>query len=349
MQYHGSCKSATLTIWLTALLLILPSQAMRFIALGDWGTPEIAKVVPYILEQVTNDTAAMLMVGDNFYDYGVQDVNDPKFQSVYEIPFHDFPLNVVFQVIAGNHDYYLNIQAQIDYADPLYKRWYFPSLYYTRAYANEEFSVLTINLDAFSLAGGESGLSGPLATDRRQLHWLEQQLREQAHLFDWVVVVSHYPVYSCNEYSDTKAFENEIFPLLIKYRVDTYVSGHIHLLQHVAKQGLNMFVSGSGARYIPQAHCVLGKNSDGVNVLAVQENAYGFIVLDFAATKLRATFHRVSLDGKEHREVYETYVDRVKKKSPHEQQTNEGANTKKSTSLRQIIVNRLRSNKGQGD
>lgn len=304
----------------------------RFIVLGDWGSEEIAKVAPHMLAEVDSATEAVLLLGDNFYPSGTSGVDDKQFASTYQVPFRRFPPNLPFQVIAGNHDYYSNVQSQVAFTKRD-KRWYFPSLYYSRAYGN----VLTINLDTYALVGGESNFGGTVVGDREQLAWAENELATRAHLFDWVVVVGHYPIYSCNEGSDTVALENELFPLLVKYKVDLYLSGHIHLQQHVEKRGVNMFVSGNGARYIPRAQCALGVNRDEANVLFFTENSFGFIVLDFTDHLLQAKFHRVSVDGSEHSVVYEMEAVRIPKLLEQPRAA------RYSYSLRQSLINRLRT------
>ncbi|KAH9255296.1 hypothetical protein BASA81_006736 [Batrachochytrium salamandrivorans] len=318
---------------LVGCLVTTIEARQRFIVLGDWGSEEIAKVAPHMLGEVDSDTEAVLLLGDNFYPVGTSNANDPQFASIYQVPFQHFPPHLPFQVIAGNHDYYSNIQSQLTFTNRD-RRWYFPSLYYSRAYGK----VLTINLDTYGLVGGESNFGGTVVSDREQLLWIENELKTRAHLFDWVVVMGHYPIYSCNEGSDTIALENELFPLLVKYKVDLYLSGHIHLQQHVEKLGVNMFVSGNGARYIPRAQCQLGVNRDQANVLLFTENSFGFIVLDFTSHLLQAKFHRISIDGSEHSVVYEMEAVRMHKLP-------EQPRAKYSYSLRQSLLNRLRTNR----
>ena len=69
-------------------------QTLNFLVLGDWGgKPD----PPYTTEAETSIAAVMgnvaasensqftLALGDNFYDTGVKDVNDPRFNYTFEV------------------------------------------------------------------------------------------------------------------------------------------------------------------------------------------------------------------------------------------------------------------------
>ena len=69
-------------------------QTLNFLVLGDWGgSPD----PPYTTEAETSIAAVMgkvaasensqftLALGDNFYDRGVKDVNDPRFNYTFEV------------------------------------------------------------------------------------------------------------------------------------------------------------------------------------------------------------------------------------------------------------------------
>ncbi len=68
-----------------------------------------------------------MALGDNFYNKGVRDVNDPRFQTTFENVFTGY-LNspgFIFHILAGNHDHLGDIKAQIEYSNKS-KRWSFP-------------------------------------------------------------------------------------------------------------------------------------------------------------------------------------------------------------------------------
>ena len=78
----------------TALSRKSDDQTLNFLVLGDWGgQPD----PPYTTEAETSIAAVMgsvaasensqftLALGDNFYDRGVKDVNDPRFNYTFEV------------------------------------------------------------------------------------------------------------------------------------------------------------------------------------------------------------------------------------------------------------------------
>ena len=62
----------------------------------------------------------------------------------------------------------------------------------------------------------------------------------------WLIVAGHYPVYSMGEHGDTLQLIERIVPLLHKYRIQAYLNGHDHTLQHISWRGVEYFTSGHG-------------------------------------------------------------------------------------------------------
>ena len=82
--------------------------SVRFLVLGDWGgqskKPHYTKAEEDIAEQmgkVASDINAnfTIVVGDNFYDDGVTDVDDPRFKETFEVKVtpHDTRLFVCWR------------------------------------------------------------------------------------------------------------------------------------------------------------------------------------------------------------------------------------------------------------
>lgn len=66
----------------------------------------------------------------------------------------------------------------------------------------------------------------------------------------YILVVGHYPVYSIAEHGPTKCLVDNLRPLLHKYGVSAYISGHDHNLQHLQVTDgttVNYILSGTGA------------------------------------------------------------------------------------------------------
>jgi 3',5'-cyclic AMP phosphodiesterase CpdA len=85
-------------------------------------------------------------------------------------------------------------------------------------------------------------------SDDVQLAQIEEWL--SASTADWLVVFGHFPCFSATkgEHGDTPLLVEALVPLLAKYGVDAYLSGHDHILQHITRQGVSFFGSGTGAR-----------------------------------------------------------------------------------------------------
>ena len=69
-------------------------QTLNFLVLGDWGgqpNPPYTTEAEVSIAKVMGNVAAgansqfTLALGDNFYDNGVKDVNDPRFNYTFEV------------------------------------------------------------------------------------------------------------------------------------------------------------------------------------------------------------------------------------------------------------------------
>ena len=134
--------------------------------MGDWGGSAAS---PFTTEAEVATAAGMgrvgaaeqatfsLALGDNFYDFGVESVEDPRFQDTFENVFTATNLQdpFKFHVIAGNHDYHGSVDAQIEYSKKS-PRWSFPQPYYTFTDGPVQF----IMIDTVILSGNSDRLSG---------------------------------------------------------------------------------------------------------------------------------------------------------------------------------------------
>lgn len=63
----------------------------------------------------------------------------------------------------------------------------------------------------------------------------------------WLFVAGHYPVFSVGTNGDTDELQTYLQPLLERYKVDAYFSGHDHMSEHLQRNGVDYFVAGAGA------------------------------------------------------------------------------------------------------
>lgn len=238
-------------------------SSLRFAVIGDWGglplPPYHTKQEVFVAHELGKTVAHwgadfIISVGDNFYYEGVKNVTDPRFKDTFEAVFRAPSLqNVPWYVIAGNHDHYGNVTAQIAYSNRS-SRWKFPDLYYDRSFKipATNVSVRILMLDTIVLCGNSDDFHGgqPLHAANpkmanEQLDWLTKNLQTAKE--DYLLVVGHYPVWSIAEHGPTHCLLNHVEPLLKKYKATAYLSGHDHNVQYLQDDsGIGYVLSGAG-------------------------------------------------------------------------------------------------------
>ncbi len=235
---------------------------IRFVALGDVGEANedqyaVADAMASVCaDKTTVDRAGCdfaLLLGDNFYDAGVDGVDDSQFQTKFEDPYSvvDFP----FYVVLGNHDYgELGLYAwqsdyEIEYSDHSDK-WTMPSEYYTFEVEHAQFYGLdTHALMVESLWG---------TSDQRT--WLPTE--QAASVATWQIAFGHHPYISNGPHGNAGAYEGyEWLPIAngetikdfmddyLCGQVDLYLCGHDHSRQWLEPTcGTEFIVSGAGAK-----------------------------------------------------------------------------------------------------
>ncbi|GMR52230.1 hypothetical protein PMAYCL1PPCAC_22425, partial [Pristionchus mayeri] len=246
--------------------------ALRFFVIGDiggmpiWDVTSTQKEVARAMIDRARGIKSIINLGDNFYFTGVMSDSDPRFNTTFEYVYRD--TRVPWLTIAGNHDHFGNVQAQISYTSKS-KLWYFPAPYYNKMYQEGDVSVEFVMLDTIELCGNsvdvQTGSMWDVIKDaikkkwngeemepkdpviaERQWAWLEKKLNESRA--DYLFVAGHYPVYSVSSHGPTECLVDRLVPLLKKYNVTGYFAGHDHSLQHLHSEGITYIVSGAGSR-----------------------------------------------------------------------------------------------------
>ena len=229
---------------------------MKYLVFGDWGfISKIQTQVAKLIETLRIEN--VIALGDNFYSYGVQS----KYDSLWRTAFEDvYPPGVKFHCILGNHDYCGDTQAQIEYTTLNPQRWYLPSRYYMMNRTVGNNSVDFFFIDTFELAvkHSQSLYLGSMGSNKngdffniinrlnqdRQLEWLENELKNSTANFR--VVYGHYPCFSPGSHGDTEELHKTLLPLLKKYDVCIYFSGHDHIAAIKEEENINYVISGCG-------------------------------------------------------------------------------------------------------
>jgi len=234
-----------------ALCALASSQELYFLIVGDFGG---SPTYPYTTDIQTSTAQSMdysarkhntqfvVTNGDNFYENGVTDVNDPRFKYTFENVYTYQSLQTRWYIVAGNHDWEGNVTAQIAYSEKS-NRWYYPSEWYTVTHyiPNTNVSIQFVFIDTIVYDDWFS-------TDSyRENQWIEATLSQSKA--DWLFVVGHYPVWSVGANGPTETLVTYLKPMLEKYKVNAYISGHDHSMQHLNDgHGVEYYLTGMGAK-----------------------------------------------------------------------------------------------------
>jgi tartrate-resistant acid phosphatase type 5 len=241
------------------------NQPIRVLAFGDFGTGSssqrrVAAAMGEWHRKKTFDFAITL--GDNFYSAGMSSPTDPRWKNLWD-ELYD-PLGIKFYATLGNHDW---VMSDSPAAEILYSErspsWRMPSPYYTFTAGPVQFFALDTN-----------------EVSDAQLAWRDGELKKSTA--KWKIVYGHHPIYSDGEHGDSVVLAEKLLPLL-KNRVDVYLTGHDHILNHMKPEGgVEFFVSGG-------AGAGLYKVKPGSRSLFA-ESKNGFSILEVDARKLKLGF-----------------------------------------------------------
>ncbi len=246
---------------------------VRFIAVGDTGTGDVNQqaVADVILAQCQLEGCDfVLLLGDNFYDSGVTSVDDPLWQTAFEIPYADF--SIPFYPVLGNHDMLGNAQAEIDYSSNSSK-WVMSDRYYV---VSEP--VTNPLIDFFALDSNNF--------DSTQASWLEQALAQSTST--WKVIYDHHPLYSNGPHGDDHAGLSATLVPLICGKINFILSGHDHDKEHLIGTtdhcSFNQIVLGTGGRELytptPDERTLFAASTFGFGWFEVTEETVNFKFID---------------------------------------------------------------------
>jgi len=142
------CFHAALSTPVQGAAVVDGGYSLDFFVIGDWGragSEDQKRVARQMNRRAENiDVDFIVSTGDNFYQRGVESVEDSlwvsAFEQVYSLPALE---GIPWYVTLGNHDYMGDIRAQLEYGD-VNREWILPATYYSRDFAIEGRTVLRI-------------------------------------------------------------------------------------------------------------------------------------------------------------------------------------------------------------
>lgn len=256
---YGSAAVATAAM--ASPLRAAGSQHIHFMVLGDWGRDGA-----FYQRQVAaamgefGCSSFVVTTGDNFYQHGVVNARDRKWDSSFERIYTDVPQH--WYATLGNHDYGGRVEAQIErsFRDP---RWRMPYYWHDLrldAYGRPDVHLFFI--DTVAWRGKEKfpfdwmGSGVGRKKQERQHEWLEDRLK--ASTAPVKIVFGHHPIYSVRTNGSYYGMP-DLDALLLDHGVTAYVNGHDHNLYHIsapdwrrkAEGRMHYICSGAGSEMRP--------------------------------------------------------------------------------------------------
>jgi hypothetical protein len=246
-----------------AASVLADPRASDLLMIGDWGydddhaaQSQVAVGMRRYVQEQKLRAKALLLLGDNWYgalDGGIHSARwEKQFEEMYPADVFDCPA----YSILGNHDYQRwpesKVDAELEYARVGKTRWTMPSRWYRFEFPTTDPLITFLALDSnMPLADGSvgHGRDFTLTVEQQadQLAWLKAEL-ERPRTTPFLAVMGHHPVYSDGMHGDHPVLIRDWDPLFREHKVDLYLAGHDHDLQHLEFEGhpTSFFLSGGG-------------------------------------------------------------------------------------------------------
>jgi tartrate-resistant acid phosphatase type 5 len=297
---------------LTLLPAIKDDFPLHFMAIGDWGRNgeydqlEVAKQMGQWGTEHPNNF--VISCGDNFYPSGVVSEEDPLWHYSFENVYTAHSLQCDWYPVLGNHDYHTDVDAQVKYSK-ISRRWNMPARYYSKEISlkkdkeikgpekdKSKDKVLFVMMD-----------TDPFLHENKaeyvetEMKWLNETLENASADVKWKIVIGHHPMYTVGPRFtnyDTITMRKALTKTFEDHKVDVYLSGHEHSLQHLKPEGFtHQFISGAGSE--------LTKVTEGIPYSRFQASEHGFMY--FSVDSNRLNVKAINYAGKV---LYETELKR---------------------------------------
>ncbi|GKV27279.1 hypothetical protein SLEP1_g36466 [Rubroshorea leprosula] len=201
------------------------------------------------------DIDFVISTGDNFYDDGLTGVDDPAFQQSFTNIYTSPSLQKQWYNVLGNHDYRGDVKAQLS---PILRekdsRWFcLRSFILEAGFVDFFFVDTTPFVDKYFTHPGDDTYDWKGIYPRQEylstlLTDVDTALKESDAT--WKIVVGHHTILSAGHHGVTTELLNQLLPILRENKVDMYINGHDHCLEHIidSKSGIHFLTSGGGSK-----------------------------------------------------------------------------------------------------
>lgn len=280
---------------MTDMMVDMPPvmEVRRFVAIGDTGTGSDMQIkVGQSIGKACLDLGGCdfgMLLGDNAYDSGFDDENDPKFVDFFERPYGH--LGFPFYAVLGNHDLGGNgLGVSLDLKKGDYQvlygqrnpQWKMPAKYYQV----QEGPVWMVGLNTTDIF---------FDRDRDQRRDVQGWLNS-APQRGWKIAFGHHPYISNGPHGNAGRYEGLPFvPIangehvqsfmedIVCAQFDIYLCGHDHNVQDLKKIcGTEFIVSGAGAKTT---------DLEGTNPVHYESDEPGFVILEATERKMILRFY----------------------------------------------------------
>ena len=240
------------------------AAAAHMLMFGDWGTDKypdqqvaVSRSMQGWCDKHSVKPGALFLLGDNWYGELKGGFDSDRWRTQFEdmYPASRFP-GPAYAVL-GNHDYertthHSKVDLQLTYGSTHKTRWTMPSKWYTFKYPEQNPLVTFICLDT-NLPGTKPFNLDPfsflMTHDERkaQLTWFQAEIAKP-RTTPFVAVIAHHPLYTNGIHRDNPILIADFDKLLRDNKVDFWITGHDHDLQHIEFAGhpTSFVISGGG-------------------------------------------------------------------------------------------------------
>jgi 3',5'-cyclic AMP phosphodiesterase CpdA len=282
--------------------ILPPASDYNFFIISDmgetlnYGNDSIATILNKLAPTI--QPRFIISSGDFFHNAGVKSTTDSQWDLMNSKIFASPYMKIDVYPINGNHEYIGNPQATVDYSS-INQHWKMEALNYTfvkKIDSIHSVRFVMINTSPFveKYRRDPKYHSVNLQDWKKSTLWLDSVLRTSKE--EWKVVVGHHPIFT-SDFGQGSTYEliKYVDPLLKKYNVDMYFSGHIHKFEHVQRNDMDYFSTANGGSVpriaTPWFNTLFVKRTLGFTVCSVSGDVFSLFFVDQRG-RVVYTFHK---------------------------------------------------------